>query len=300
MNPPTNYTARVELEAQAQLGEGAYWHDEASLLYWVDIRGCTVNRYDPATRENRSIILQQQVGTVVPARDGQLILGLERGIGRLDPETGELTMLADPEAHLRTNRFNDGKCDPLGRFWAGTLSMIKAPRAASLYCMDLDGRVTRKLDGVGVSNGICWSADGKTMYYVDTPTQEISAFDYDLGTAAISDRRSIVRIPASEGHPDGMTIDADGCLWVAHFGGWRVSCWDPATGKRLAEVRVGTANPTSCAFGGRHLKTLYITTARVGLSPEALANQPGAGSLWVADPHATGVRATRYAGDPLL
>jgi len=293
----STFLAQIELETQAQLGEGAYWDDEARCLYWIDIRGKTVNWYDPVTKVNRTLELDQQVGTVVPARRGGLIVGLERGIARLDPETGKLTMLADPEAELRTNRFNDGKCDPRGRFWAGTLSMVRTPRAAALYCLDLDGRLTRKLDGVGISNGICWSADAKTMYYIDTPTQEVAAFDFDVETAAISNRRVIARIPEAEGHPDGMTIDADGCLWIAHFAGWRVSRWDPVSGERLAEIRLQTANATSCAFGGEGLKTLYITTARVTLKPEDLALQPGAGSVWAVTIEGVGgVRSSRFEG----
>ncbi len=289
------YEASVELPAEAVLGEGAYWDSEARVLHWIDIRGRAVHTYDPRTRVNRTLPLDQQVGAVVPARSGGLIVALERGIGRLDPVTGAVTILADPESHLRTNRFNDGKCDPHGRFWAGTLSMTREPRAAALYCLERDGRITRKLEGVGLSNGICWSADARVMFYIDTPTREVAAFDYEVATGTIANRRVAVRIPEGEGHPDGMTIDAEGCLWIAHFGGWRVSRWDPATGVRLAEVRVKTANPTSCAFGGPELKTLYITTARVTLSPEDLAAQPGAGSVWSVDfEDIAGVRAFRY------
>jgi sugar lactone lactonase YvrE len=160
-------------------------------------------------------------------------------------------MIADPEAHLPKNRFNDGKVDPAGRVWCGTMADDGAtPRCGSLYCLDVDLSIRRVLDQVSVSNGIAWSGDARTMYYIDTATRAVAAFDFDVDTGHVSRRRDIIRFPDDAGLPDGMTIDRDEMLWIAHWGGWRVSRWNPQTGMMLQKIAVSASRVSSCCFGG--------------------------------------------------
>ncbi|HLS90041.1 MAG TPA: SMP-30/gluconolactonase/LRE family protein, partial [Limnochordia bacterium] len=188
---------------QSLLGEGAIWYRSA--LYWVDILGKRVHRYDPATGEHREYVTPETVGTVVPRATGGLVVALQHGFAHLDEESGEVTPLGEPVDPRPETRFNDGKCDPAGRLWAGTMGFNSEPGMGSLYMLDVDGRVEEKIPGVTTSNGICWNRDATEMYYIDTPTHEVWAFDYDVKTGAIGNRRVAVKIDPAEGAPDGMT-----------------------------------------------------------------------------------------------
>jgi len=289
----TELTAELVLDAQAVLGEGSIWDAQNARLYWVDIMKREVHVHDPASGSDRVITLDQQVGTVVRRRAGGLMLAVERGFAHLDLDTEMLTPICDPKEHAPELRFNDGKCDPAGRFWAGTMG---PEGTANLYCLFPDLTVKKMLGGVTTSNGICWSLDAKTMYYIDTPTGTVAAFDYDVETGEIGNRRVAVSVPEDMGHPDGMSIDAEGKLWVAHWNGWSVNRWDPETGEHLAKIDVPTAHVSSCAFGGPNLDDLYITTAAVGLDCEAVRGQPHAGGLFRAKPGVRGGEAFEFAG----
>ncbi|HEX3007143.1 MAG TPA: SMP-30/gluconolactonase/LRE family protein, partial [Bacteroidales bacterium] len=200
-------------------------------------------------------------------------------------------LLVSPERELKENRFNDGKCDPAGRFWVGSIG----PRyQASLYRITADGNCTKMLDSVSTSNGIVWTSDRKTMYYIDTSTGKVRAFDYDYTSGNISNPRVVIKFPAGMGAPDGMSIDSEGKLWIAHWGGACVGRWDPESGEMIAKVDVAAPHVTSCAFGGSNLDTLYITTARTGLSEEQLKKYPDSGKVFVANPGITGVRASYF------
>jgi sugar lactone lactonase YvrE len=288
--------AELVLDARAMLGEGAFWDAERRRLLWVDILGCKLRIFDPATKENRTIDLDQHVGAVVPRRAGGVALALHHGFALMDLESGQLTMIHDPEADRPRNRFNDGKCDPAGRFWAGTISLDDEPGVAALYRMDADRCVHCVLEGVSISNGLAWSLDRRRMYYIDTPTREVATFDYDDATGAIAGRRVAIRVPESMGAPDGMTIDSEGMLWVALWGGGQVGRWDPATGRLLDTIAVPARLVTSCALGGPRLDELYITTARVGLSADELARQPLSGGLFRAPVPVPGLPLPGYAG----
>ena len=289
MSQPTPVT-----HVESILGEGAIWHQ--STLYWVDILGKMVHSYDPSTGTHRALSMPQCVGTVVPRASGGLVVALEAGFAHVEPSTGQVRPLGEPVDPRPETRFNDGKCDPAGRLWVGTMGFNSEPGMGSLYMLDVNGRVEVKIPSVTVSNGICWSSDARTMYYIDTPTQEVWAFDYDVKTGAISNRRVAVQIPKREGSPDGMTIDADGNLWVALWGGSAVACYDPASGKLITKIELPCEQVTSCAFGGPDLEDLYITTARVGYTPEKLAQQPLAGRLFHVRPGVKGLPAFAYAG----
>ena len=284
------------IDANANLAEAAIWHAHAQRLYWVDINEGTVHLYDPANNTDLAIDVGQPVGTVVPRASGGLMLAVKRGFASLNVETHELKIICDPEHNIPDNRFNDGKCDPVGRFWAGTISLARKAGTASLYCLDRDCTVRRMLSGLTNSNGIAWSADQSTMYHVDTPTLQVRAYDYKVETGEIGNPRAVVTLPEGTGRPDGITIDADGMIWVAHWKGDRVTCWDPRTGSLRHTVRIPASQVTSCAFGGPHLDELYITTARIGLTPEELKKQPHAGGVFRVRLGVSGMEAVEFAG----
>jgi sugar lactone lactonase YvrE len=277
------------LDAKAQIAEGPFWDQNEQLLYWVDIQGKTINLYDPAAAENRIIQLDKMIGALIPTtEEGKLLAALEDGLYLIDAATGEHKFLVNPESNTEETRFNDGKCDRHGRFWVGTMDLEEDRPVGNLFCLDQELNLNEKLSELKISNGLAWSLDNKTMYYIDSPTRKVFAFDYDLEAAQISNRREIIRFAAGEGVPDGMTIDAQGKLWIAHFGGAQVSRWDPETGEKIDRVDLPVSNVTSCAFGGKNLKELYITTASVGLSEEAKEEQPQAGGIFR---YQAGVRA---------
>ncbi len=283
------------IDAKATLGEGAIWDARRKRLYWVDIPEGEVHVYDPADETDQAIAIGQPVGTVVPRRSGGLMLAVEHGFAALDLETHKLAILNDPEDNLPDNRFNDGKCDPAGRFWAGTMNADRRPEG-SLYCMDTDHSVRRMFGGTTCSNGIVWSLDQSSMYYIDTPTRQVDAFDYDVESGEIANRRVTITVPEEMGKPDGMTIDAEGMLWIAMWEGSRVTRWDPCDGSLLQTIRIPALRVTSCAFGGENLDELYITTARTRMTATQLAEQPHAGGVFRVHPGVRGVEAFEFVG----
>lgn len=291
-------TSMVELvlDAQAQVGEGAIWHGPRQVLYWVDISAGYLHCHDPAANTHRKFNLGRMVGTVVPRRSGGVILALDNGFASFDLDTETLIPIADPESHLPGNRFNDGKCDPAGRLWAGTMGVNPTTPSGHLYCLHADHSVHHHLDNLTISNGLAWSLDSQTMYFIDSLTQQVVAFDFDLAMGALSRPRVVIEIPKEDGLPDGMTIDSEGKLWIALWGGHQVAQWDPVSGKRLRHIPVPASQVASCAFGGPDLEVLYITTARIGLSPSDLATQPLAGGLFKTRPGVRGVSAFEFAG----
>jgi sugar lactone lactonase YvrE len=283
------------LEANAVLGEGSLWDHRRNCLYWVDILEQKVNLYDPATGANQAIKVPQDVGTVVSDTSGNLMLALRDGFARLDIDSGEVVMVAEQKTD--GIRFNDGKCDPAGRFWAGTMADDMADGAAALYCLDTDLTVRRMIDNVTISNGLVWTSDTKRFYYIDTPTYEVAAFDYDVDAGNISNRKAAIKIDKDLGAPDGMAIDEEDMIWIAHWGGGRVTRWSPKTGQLLETIQVPQASlVTSCAFGGADLNELFITTAAVDLNPEQRKSQPLAGSLFRIQLDVKGVPAFRFKG----
>jgi sugar lactone lactonase YvrE len=288
--------AQIVLDAKAKLGEGSIWHPKENKLYWVDIEGKSLHIYDPVTNKDKEFALGSRVGTVVPIESGGALVALQSGIHKIDTKTGKLTFISNPLPDTVNLRFNDGKCDPAGRFWIGTLAMDSRRRGAVLWRMDKDKSLHLMLDSVSISNGIVWTADRKAMYYNDTPTGTIQGFDYDDKTGEISNRRVVVRIARGGGSPDGMTIDADGNLWVALWGSGSVGKFDPRTGQLLQKIIVPAPNVSSCAFGGKNLETLYITTARAWVSEEKLKEFPLSGGLFAVKPGVRGVPAEFYKG----
>jgi len=281
--------AELVLDAHAGLGEGAIWHD--NVLYWIDLEIGNIHIFNPDTGADRIIELGQSVGTVVPRAAGGLAVAVQGGFGTVDLESGELNILADPEPDLPENRFNDGKCDPQGRFWAGTATITCDQPVGTLYRMDADHSVHPMVKNVTISNGIVWTRDRKTMYFIDTALERVDAFDYDDASGDISNRRTIIEISKPDhGWPDGMAIDTNDNIWIAMWEGSCVTNWDPRTGELLEKIHTDSAQTTSCAFGGPNLDELYITSAAEGLS------EPHGGGLFRAKVESRGVPSTPFAG----
>jgi sugar lactone lactonase YvrE len=247
------------LDARAEVAEGPCWLADRQRLMWVDITAGLVRLFDPVTKEESSLDAGQPVGAAVPADDGRIALALRDGFALLDPDSGRLELIAEVERELEGNRMNDGKCDSAGRFWAGTMALASRRGAGALYRLGADRRVERVLDGVGISNGLDWSPDDRLMYYIDTLEDRVDVLDFDPATGAVANRRPFVTIEGP-GHPDGMTVDAEGGLWVALWGGGRIAHYLP-DGTEVEGVEVPVAQTSSCAFGGPDLRYLYITTA---------------------------------------
>lgn len=266
------------VDSKSVLGEGPVWHGNA--FHWVDIDGELLNRWDPVTSEVRSWPIGQKIGCAVPSTDGRWVAGTHQGLVWVDLAAGAVEPVCDPEADRPNSRFNDGKCDPAGRFWAGTMSMRGEGPVGALYRLDTDLECHRVVEGIGTSNGLAWSADGSTFYYIDTPTHCVDAFDYDMATGGIANRRTVFTFAEENENPDGMSIDVEGRLWVALWGGWAVVCVDPAKGEVIDRISIPVERVTSCCFGGEDLRDLYITTARVGLAEQRKAEQPHAGSVF--------------------
>lgn len=243
---------------RAKWGEGPIWW--AGKLYYVDIEGFQVIRFDPESGEERVYEVGERVGTVVPRTGGGLVIAGDSGFRFLDEDSGELTPIADPEPEKGNNRFNDGKCSPDGRFFAGSISLVKEEGDAALYELNAELVVREVFDGVTNSNGLAWSSDGTRVYYIDTPRREIWGFDYDAATGAWSNRSVVVDTKHIDSSPDGMTMDAEGKVWVAFCHGGLVARFDVESGAELSRVEVPCVETTACAWGGENLDELYITT----------------------------------------
>lgn len=287
--------ARPRFRTPCDLGEGSLWDEEGQALYWIDIVQNKIFRFDPKNASNLAYDVGENVGTVVVTLNDKLLVALRSGFAWLDPETGRVSRISDPESDKPHTRFNDGKCDPRGRFWAGTMVENSMKGDGALYCLDTDMTVSRKLTGISCSNGLAWSRDGRKLFYIDTPTMQIQCFDYDPESANLTRPRVVVEVPEEAGAPDGMTIDEQDGLWVAHFGGSKVVRYDSFSGEANFEIRVAAPNVTSCALGGPELDELFITTARVGLTDEGRKQYPLAGSLFSAKVPFRGVPSQRFA-----
>ena len=271
----------VVMPHRCLLGEGPVWDAKLKALCWVDILNGEIHEYLPGQNTHRTLPVGQMIGAVVLCSDGNFLAAMKNGFGFVNRERGTVEMLGNPEANLPGNRFNDGKVDPAGRFWAGTMSHTDEPNCGSLYVLDKDHAIYKKISDVSISNGMAWSPDEKTYYYIDTPTFTVAAFDYDKGSGEISGKKTAIEVPAKDKSPDGMTIDNEGMLWIAHWDGWQITRWNPHTGEKLLTIPFPAARITSCAFGGDDLGDLYVTSARVGINDEDLEKQPLAGSLFV-------------------
>lgn len=278
----------------ARLGEGPCWHPQRQTLWWIDILGPRFFEADLTGAPPRVLESTQMIGAVVPTRSGGLVAALRDGIHRIDPDSGAATLWAAAPGHdPKDFRFNDGKVDPLGRFWAGTLALDFRSGQSRLYRIDADRSVHVMREGVSISNGLAWSSDARTLYYIDSPTRTVQAFAFDLEHGTIGPPRVAISLGEADGFPDGCCMDVEGCLWVAHWGAGKVSRWDPQASRLLGTIALPVANVTSCAFGGARRDQLFITTA---VDDKRAEPEPEAGYLFRIDPGVTGPELASFAG----
>jgi xylono-1,5-lactonase len=288
-------------EAHALLGEGLCWSPALQALYWVDIHGHRLMCWHPASGERREWAFDESVSAVAERANGQgLVLALHKGPALFDPHTGALTRLHEPEPHLPGNRFNDGKCDRQGRFWLGSMDTACTAPTGSLYCLHAEGGTTRLRcawpANFAVVNGPAWSLDGRTVWVNETARGVVHVARFDPHTGSLSEQRPWLRFAKGDGYPDGMTVDAQGRLWIAHWAGGCVTCHAPDDGRELARLVLPTSNVTNVIFGGPDLRTLYVTTAAGELTEGQRATQPLAGALFAVDTDAHGLPTPQFAG----
>lgn len=280
--------------AGALLGEGPFWHPLERKLYWVDIKGPAIHAFDPRTGGRQTWPMPEQLGCIAPRRDGGFVAGLKSGFAFVDLERGTIERIGNPEPDRPDNRFNDGKCDGAGRFWAGTMDDTLQQASGWLYCLDANRRWQRRDGPYVCTNGPAFSPDSATLYHTDTVGRTIYAFDLAVdGTP--SRKRVFVRFTKADGFPDGMTVDTAGFIWVAHWGGGRVTRFRP-DGAVERTIDLPVAQVTSCAFGGDDLRTLFVTTASTGLSDEARGAQPLAGGLFALETEIVGLACGTFSG----
>lgn len=280
----------VQLYAsQCILGEGPYWHARRKSFFWVDIESGTLFEYSINTGKVKTWNFSHRLSLVLEGKDDdQVILALDLKIARFNLKTEELEWLATIERGLPDNRCNDGKCDANGRLWVGTMSKKFTDGAGSFYSLDQDFKLHKHLDQITISNGMAWTKDNKTMYYIDSPTQQVNAYHFDLEKGLIQFDRTAIEIPISLGTPDGMCIDQEGKLWIAHYGGSGVYRWDPISGKLIEKIELPVPNITSCTFGGENLGTLLVTTARENLNETQLLEHPLSGDVFLIQTNTKG------------
>lgn len=276
------------------LGEGPVWVPREQALYWLDIKGLRLHRYDPATGGVTSWPMPFRIGSIAPRAGGGFVGGSERGLVLIDPALERFDIVADPEKHLPGNRFNDGAVDPAGRFWAGTMDDAEEHSTGALYRLDPDLRCSQHDSGYRVTNGPAFSPDGRYLYHSDSAAREIYRFTLDAD-GLLSGKTVFARFGQADGYPDGMTVDREGCLWVAFWDGWCVRRLSPR-GEPIALLPLPVQRPTSCTFGGPDLNLLFVTSATIGLNRAALASQPQAGCLFMATPGVIGLAAPPFAG----
>lgn len=288
-------SSRVDciVKAQNVLGECTLWCEREQTLWWVDSRAPALYRHDLSLSETRALALPEVIGSFAFRVWGGMVAALRSGLYFLDPVGGALQRIAAPEAGLPENRFNDGRCDRRGRFFAGTMSDVRRDPSGSLYRLDTDLACTRVFSGIIVPNSIAWSPDDRRMYFADTYRGRIMAYDYDAHSGALSNERLFVDASSHPGKPDGSCVDAEGCLWNAEYGGARVVRYTP-DGRIDRVVPVPVSNPTCCCFGGAKLDTLFVSTARQRLSEEQLVKEPLAGSVLAFRPGASGLPEGRF------
>ena len=285
----------IAARGDALVGEGPVWVSSERRLYWIDVKGQKIFCLDPLTGARHTWDCPQRIGAIAPRATGGFAAVLKSGLYLSDGEPEHWRPLADPEAHLHGNRFNDGKCDARGRLWAGTMDDDEQRVSGSLYRFDASGGWTKMRGDIHLSNGLGWSPDGGTFYFTDTLRRTILAFDFDTDDGELSRERTFVIVPDSDGYPDGLAVDTDGCVWSAHWGGSRLTRYAP-DGRIVETLNMPVPKPSSCAFGGDGLRELFITSASIGLSEKERVQAPDSGSLFVLDAGVAGVLVMPFSG----
>jgi sugar lactone lactonase YvrE len=295
MAPQGESKHRIECiaDVDANVGEGPVWVPREQALYWVDNKGRKVFRHD-GTGEVRTFATPFEVCCLAPRENGGFIAGTDRGLAAIDFETSRYDVLENPEAHIPGNRFNDGKTDPWGRFWSGTMDNAEKAVTGSLYRFDADFSWMKMDSGYRVTNGPAFDRTRGRMYHTDSAARTIYAFDL-TDSGEMAGRRVFIQFEQKDGSPDGMTVDAEGHLWACFWDGWCIRRLSPE-GEIVERIAMPVQRPTSCAFGGPDLDRLYVTSARLGFDDKTLSMQPCAGGLFLVDTGVRGVAETSFAG----
>jgi sugar lactone lactonase YvrE len=286
---------RCVLDAKAGLGECPVWSVAEQVLYWVDINAPALHRFDPATAENRTMPMPESIGCFGLRERGGFVVALRGGLWFASQDGTLTTKIADAPYDPTSHRFNDGRCDPQGRFFAGSINEKRDANSAALLRLDVDGRLTPVLDDLMISNGLAFSPDGRTMYHADTPTLRVHAYAFDLRSGTPSNKRVFAAFKSETDRPDGGAVDSEGCYWTAFYRGGKVLRLSPA-GEVLATFPVPAVCPTMCAFGGPDLKTLYVTTARQARPDDELARLPRSGGVFAMPVAVPGLPEPKFAG----
>ena len=281
---------KVAWDLAAELGEGPVWVERDRALWFVDIKKRQINRYEPASASKRSWQAPEQVGFILPAERGGFVAGLQSGLYHFDERSGEFALIVEVEPDKPDNRLNDGVVDPSGRIWFGTMDNKEREKSGAFYCFANGQLKPTGIDGIAITNGPAVSPDGRILYFVDTLKGTIEAADIG-DDGSLSNRRPFVRIDPVEGHPDGPTIDSEGCVWLSLYAGWEARRYSPS-GELVDRIRFPVANITKIAFGGDDLRHAFATTARQLLSPAAIATQPQIGDLFEFPVSVPGVPCT--------
>jgi len=282
-------------DAKSLLGEGPFWDIAEQRLYWVDIKRRLIHRFDPATGTDETWLTPEVVGSLAVREQGGLVLALKSGFYFYDLDAGTALPVAIPADQPAHNRFNDGKTDRQGRFWAGSMDDNSEEPTGGLFRLNPNLECEKLVDQIICSNGLCWSPDSRTMYYADSPRRTVWAWDFDPDVGAIENRRIFIQLSTAEGLPDGATVDAEGFVWLAHWDGWQINRYDPK-GRVQESVKLPVKRPTCPIFGGPNLETIYVTSASTGLSEQELAEQPHAGSVFAFEANVRGLPEVRFKG----
>jgi L-arabinonolactonase len=282
-------------DAKAILGEGPYWDVIDQRLYWVDIKGKLIHRFDPATGKDETWSTPEVVGSLAVRAKGDLVVALQSGLYFFDLSTSEASPVVLPPGHPSHNRFNDGKVDRQGRFWAGSMDDLEKEPSGGLFRLDTNLSCRQLVDQITISNSLCWSPDSRTLYYSDSRQGTVWAWDFDADSGDISNRRAFIELPSNDGAPDGATVDVEGYIWLAVWGAWEVRRYDP-NGRLDRTVSMPVRQPSCPMFGGPGLETIFVTSASKGLSEEQLLEQPQAGSLFAFQPGVKGLPEMRFQG----
>jgi sugar lactone lactonase YvrE len=285
--------AAVLYPSQCILGESPLWHAERKCCYWADIENGVLYEYSWLPQATRFWKFNYKLTLIVQGKGNQLILALNARIALFDLESERQEWLLDVELPSSGNRCNDGACDSYGRLWIGTMHLEHKKGAGALYCIDTNLNIYKKLEHTTISNGIVWSLDKKRLYYIDSPTQVVQSYIFEEESGEIIFEKNVVQIPVEMGTPDGMTIDEEGMLWIAHWGGFGVFRWNPHNGQLIDRITVPVPHITSCAFAGENLDYLIITTARENLKEEELIKYPESGNIFLVKTGVKGIATNK-------